>query len=81
MEHDGFCNFFVIRPTTTVEDVERAFNHFGQQDDVTILFINQHMANEICHLIGDSNPICEVPSKDHPHRARDDMIFKRVSQI
>jgi V-type H+-transporting ATPase subunit F len=85
MEQDGTCSFLVVRPKTTVEEIERAFTEFSQRDDVAILLINQHIANEIRHLVENFDrplpAILEIPSKDHPYKPEDDTIYKRVSNL
>lgn len=85
MEQDGTSNFLVVRPKTPLEDIEKAFNEFSQRDDVAILLINQHIANDIRHLIEKFDrplpAILEIPSKDHPYKPEDDTIFKRVSAL
>lgn len=85
METDKTCNFLLVRPKTTQEEIEKAFKTFTDRDDVAILFINQHIANEIRHLITEFNKplpaIIEVPSKDHPYKPEEDPVFQRVSAL
>jgi V-type H+-transporting ATPase subunit F len=85
MEQDGTSNFLVVRPKTTQEEIEKAFNEFTQRDDVAILLINQHIANQVRHLIEKFDrampAVLEIPSKDHPYKPEDDTIFKRVSAL
>lgn len=85
MEQDKTTNFLLVRQKTTQEEIERAFNTFTQRDDVAILLINQHIANEIRPLIEKYDKplpaILEIPSKDHPYKPDEDPIFKRVSNL
>ena len=85
MEQDKTSNFLLVRPKTTQEEIEKAFNNFIQRDDVAILLINQHIANEIRPLIEKhENPlpaILEIPSKDHPYKPDEDPVFKRISNL
>ena len=85
MEQDKTTNFLLVRQKTTQEEIERAFNTFTQRDDVAILLINQHIANEIRPLIEKYDKplpaILEIPSKDRPYKPDEDPIFKRVSNL
>ena len=85
MEQDGTTNFLVVRPKTQLEEIEAAFKSFTSRDDVAVLVINQHIANEIRGLIeAYENPlpaILEIPSKDHPYKPEEDTVFKRVSTL
>jgi V-type H+-transporting ATPase subunit F len=85
MEQDGTSNFLVVRQKTTREEIERAFNAFTDRDDIAILLINQHVANEIRGLLEKFDKplpaILEIPSKDHPYKPEDDTIYKRVSAL
>jgi V-type H+-transporting ATPase subunit F len=53
--------------------------------DVAILLINQHVANDIRHLIRDYNKviptILEIPSKDQPYDPTQDYIMQRVNMV
>ena len=85
MEQDGTSNFLVVREKTQIEDIEKAFHQFTSRDDIAILLINQHVANEIRHVIDKFDKplpaILEIPSKDHPYKPEEDSVFKRVSQL
>ena len=85
IESDNTSNFLIVREKTPIEDIEKAFNHFTERDDIAILLINQHIANDIRPLIEKfENPlpaILEIPSKDHPYKPEEDTIFKRVSSL
>lgn len=85
MEADKTNNFLVVRPKTTIEEIEKAFLNFSQRDDVAVLLINQHIAKEIRHLIDKHDrplpAIVEIPSKDHPYKPDEDVVFKRVSNL
>ena len=78
-------NFLVVKPDTSVPVLESTFNQFTSRDDIAIILINQHVANEIRHLLNDYNQtiptILEIPSKDHPYEPESDYIMQRVSQL
>ena len=50
-----------------------------------IVLINQHVANEMRHLINDYDQqiptVLEIPSKEHPYEASRDPIMTRVQQM
>ncbi|OHT08957.1 V-type ATPase, F subunit family protein [Tritrichomonas foetus] len=85
MEPDGSSNFLVVREKTQIEEIEKAFNAFTDRDDIAVLLINQHIANEIRPLIEKYEKplpaILEIPSKDHPYKPEEDTVFKRVSAL
>ena len=78
-------NFLIVRNKTTLEEIEKAFQQFTQRDDIAILLINQHIANQIRSSIDKfDNPlpaIVEIPSKDHPYKPEEDPVFVRVSSL
>lgn len=55
---------------TTVSQIEEAFNRLTSRDDVAIVLINQHVANEIRHVLSGYSKtiptVLEIPSKDVP---------------
>ena len=65
--------------------VEEFFKKTSERDDVGIILINQHVANEIRHVLRDYNKtiptVLEIPSKEHPYDPDQDSIMKRVNMI
>lgn len=64
---------FALLPSltdTTVSQIEEAFNRLTARDDVAIVLINQHVANEIRHILSGYSKtiptVLEIPSKDVP---------------
>lgn len=55
---------------TTVAQIEEAFKKLSSREDVAIILINQHVANEIRHVLTDYDKtiptVLEIPSKDVP---------------
>jgi len=78
-------NFLVVKADTPVPLLENTFTGFTQRDDIAIILINQHVANEIRHLLNEYDQtvptILEIPSKDHPYEPENDYIMQRVSQL
>lgn len=63
--------------------MEEAFTNFTQRDDVGIILINQHVANDIRHVLKDYNQtiptVLEIPSKEYPYDPEQDYIMQRVN--
>mmetsp|Transcript_44354 Transcript_44354/g.106855 ORF Transcript_44354/g.106855 Transcript_44354/m.106855 type:complete len:116 (-) Transcript_44354:47-394(-) len=79
------CNFLVVKNDTKVQQVEEAFKAFSTRDDVGIILINQHVANDIRHILKDYNAtiptVLEIPSKEHPYDPEQDYIMQRVQMF
>jgi len=75
-------NYFVVKKDTKASVIAEAFNQLVSDRKIAILMINQHVANDIRHIINNfesSSPtILEIPSKDHPYDPSKDFIMKRV---
>ena len=67
---------------TNLAAIEDAFKDFTNREDISVLLINQTIANAIRHLLdGYTRPvpaILEVPSKDQPYDPTQDSILARV---
>mmetsp|Transcript_15264 Transcript_15264/g.46253 ORF Transcript_15264/g.46253 Transcript_15264/m.46253 type:complete len:117 (+) Transcript_15264:79-429(+) len=78
-------NFLVVKGDTPQQAVEAAFTDFTNRDDVGIVLINQHVANDIRHLLKDYSKtiptVLEMPSKDSPYDPQQDYIMQRVSAM
>ena len=65
--------------------MEEAFTKFSQRDDVGIILITQHVANDIRHVLKDYNQtiptVLEIPSKEHPYDPEQDYIMQRVNMF
>jgi V-type H+-transporting ATPase subunit F len=81
---DG-ANFLVVKQDTKLLQVEEAFQNFSTRDDVGIILINQHVANNIRHVLKDYHAtiptVLEIPSKEHPYDAEQDYIMQRVNMF
>ena len=79
------CNYLIVKVDTKVSAVEAAFRSFTSRADVGIILINQHVANDIRHLMAGYTQtiptILEIPSKDHPYDPKKDYIMTRVNQM
>jgi V-type H+-transporting ATPase subunit F len=78
-------NFLIVKPDTKLQSVEEAFQNFSTRDDVGIILINQHVANDIRHVLKDYNhtipTVLEIPSKEHPYDPEQDYIMQRVNMF
>ena len=79
------CERLVCGLATTVTQIEDAFRRFTSRENVAVLLINQHIANDIRHLLDayfEPVPaILEIPSKDHPYSVEQDSIMARVRLV
>ena len=84
---NGELNFLTVIPgKTTIDQIEDAFDTFTtERDDIAILLINQHLADQIRYKVDSfSNAfpaILEIPSKDHPYDPEKDSILKKVRRL
>lgn len=78
-------NFLIVKQDTTQAAVEEAFKKLTARDDIGILLINQHVANDIRHILKDYNQtiptVLEIPSKEHPYDPEQDYIMQRVNMF
>ncbi|CAH0486978.1 unnamed protein product [Peronospora effusa] len=76
-------NFLVVKPNTPISVIESSFRSLTNRDDIAILLINQHVAEEIRHLLNTYDKtiptVLEIPSKDSPYDPTKDYIMKRVN--
>lgn len=75
-------NFLVVKPDTKLQSIEEAFQQFSNREDVGIILINQHIANNIRHVLKDYHStiptVLEIPSKEYPYDPEQDYIMQRV---
>jgi V-type H+-transporting ATPase subunit F len=66
-------------------EIEEAFRNFSNRDDVGIILITQHIANDMRHVLKDYNQtiptVLEIPSKEHPYDPEQDYIMQRVNMF
>jgi V-type H+-transporting ATPase subunit F len=78
-------NFLIVKQDTQLPQVEEAFHTLSTRDDVGIILINQHIANDIRHVLKDYSAtiptVLEIPSKDHPYDPEQDYIMQRVNMF
>ena len=78
-------NFLIVKQDTKLQQVEEAFQNFTTREDIGIILINQHVANDIRHVLKDYNAtiptVLEIPSKEHPYDPEQDYIMQRVNMF
>mmetsp|Transcript_37936 Transcript_37936/g.74996 ORF Transcript_37936/g.74996 Transcript_37936/m.74996 type:complete len:119 (+) Transcript_37936:23-379(+) len=78
-------NFLVVKADTALPVIESTFTDLTNRIDVGIILINQHVANEIRHLLNGYTKtiptVLEIPSKDSPYDPDKDYIMQRVNQM
>ncbi|KAL8432230.1 hypothetical protein Efla_005126 [Eimeria flavescens] len=78
----GRTNFLVVDSKTKRQDVEKAFHDFSHRNDVGIILINQHVADDIRYLVDLHTriipTILELPSKERPYDPSKDSVMQRV---
>mmetsp|Transcript_9807 Transcript_9807/g.13714 ORF Transcript_9807/g.13714 Transcript_9807/m.13714 type:complete len:116 (-) Transcript_9807:314-661(-) len=78
-------NFLIVKQDTTLQQIEEAFQKLSVREDIGIILINQHIANNIRHVLKDYNQtiptVLEIPSKEHPYDPEQDYIMQRVNMF
>jgi V-type H+-transporting ATPase subunit F len=78
-------NFLIVKQDTKLQQVEEAFKTFSTRSDIGIILINQHIANDIRHVLKDYHEtiptVLEIPSKEHPYDPEQDYIMQRVNMF
>ena len=79
------CNFLTVKADTSTSVIESTLKSFTTRDDIGIILINQHVANDMRHFLKDYNQtiptILEIPSKEHPYDPEQDFIMQRVNMF
>jgi len=76
-------NFMVVDKNTSVTEIEECFKNFVyNRDDISVLLINQHIAEQIRYAVDNyakSIPaVLEIPSKEMPYDPSKDSILHRA---
>ncbi|KAM0792849.1 H(+)-transporting V1 sector ATPase subunit F [Microbotryomycetes sp. NB124-2] len=81
----GKKNFLVVDSKTPTSTIESAFQEFTERQDIAIVLINQHVADQIRPLVEKYQQafpaLLEIPSKDHPYDPSKDSVLKRVRKL
>uniref|UniRef100_A0A8R1Y5T1 V-type proton ATPase subunit F n=1 Tax=Onchocerca volvulus TaxID=6282 RepID=A0A8R1Y5T1_ONCVO len=75
-------NYLIVDKNTAVNVIEETFKDFCSRDDIAIILINQHIAEQIRFAIDEytaSIPaVLEIPSKEAPYDPNKDSIMTRA---
>jgi len=78
-------NFLVVDKDTAVTDIEDTLKTFIRREDISIILINQNVAEMVRHVLdGHTSPvpaILEIPSKDSPYDPNKDSILRRAKGL
>eukprot|EP01084_Bolivina_argentea_P014067 26305_1 len=81
----GKRNFLVVNSDTTLSQIEKGFKELTGRKDIGILLINQHIAEEIRHLLTQYDQklptILEIPSKNQLYDPDKDDVMIRVKKL
>jgi len=81
-DKDGRVNFLVCDEKVTIDELEKTFREFTTRKDISIILINQVIAEKIRYLIKVYNKtiptILEIPSKNQKYDESKDEIMQRV---
>mmetsp|Transcript_13898 Transcript_13898/g.21762 ORF Transcript_13898/g.21762 Transcript_13898/m.21762 type:complete len:115 (-) Transcript_13898:168-512(-) len=81
----GQRNFLVVNSETTLAQIEKAFKEITSRKDVGILLMNQHVAEDIRHLLAQYTQklptILEIPSKNQLYDPDKDDVMIRVKKL
>jgi len=73
------ANYLIVKHDTQLQAVEEFFGKIIERDDIGIILINQHVANDIRHVLKDYNQtiptVLEIPSKEHPYAPEQEYIM------
>ncbi|CAD2219234.1 V-type H+-transporting ATPase subunit F [Angomonas deanei] len=81
---DKTANFFVVNPSTPLSEIEEAFTGMCKRNDIGIIIVCQHIANDIRHLVQEHKAvipcILEIPSKGQKYEAEKDYVLEKISR-
>ncbi|CAB3404803.1 unnamed protein product [Caenorhabditis bovis] len=75
-------NYLIVDKQTAVQEIEDAFKGFCARDDISIILINQHIAEMIRYAVDQHTAsipaVLEIPSKEAPYDPSKDSILHRA---
>ncbi|ELR18797.1 vacuolar ATP synthase subunit F, putative [Acanthamoeba castellanii str. Neff] len=78
-------NFLIVDNKTKLGQVEEAFREFTAREDLAILLISQHVANDIRHLLDEYDrllpTVLEIPSKGAAYDMAKDSLMTKVLRM
>merc|ERR1712070_205564 len=78
-------NFTLVDPKTQQGEIELAFKNYTKRTDISVILINQWIAESIRHVLADYDQIMptvvEIPSKDSPYNPDQDTMYVRILRL
>lgn len=78
-------NFLIVDNKTKLAQIEEAFRDFTSREDVAVVLISQHVANDIRHLLDEYDrllpTILEIPSKGTAYDMAKDSLMTKVLRM
>merc|ERR1712216_345633 len=78
-------NFTVCEQNCDAGIIEEAFKKYTKRTDISVIIINQWIAEIIRHVLADYNEIpptiVEIPSKDDPYDPNRDTMYMRIMRL
>ncbi|GMT12968.1 hypothetical protein PFISCL1PPCAC_4265, partial [Pristionchus fissidentatus] len=75
-------NYLIVDKNTAVTEIEESFKTFAARDDIAIILINQHIAEQIRFTVDQHTQsipaVLEIPSKEAPYDPSKDSILNRA---
>ncbi|CAI5443504.1 unnamed protein product [Caenorhabditis angaria] len=75
-------NYLIVDKGTSLQEIEDAFKGFCARDDIAIILINQHIAEQIRFAVDQHTSsipaVLEIPSKEAPYDPSKDSIMNRA---
>ncbi|NXJ19581.1 VATF ATPase, partial [Dicrurus megarhynchus] len=75
-------NYLIVDKNTAVNEIEETFKDFCSRNDIAIILITQHIAEQIRFVVDAHTAsipaILEIPSKDAPYDPNKDSIMNRA---
>jgi V-type H+-transporting ATPase subunit F len=78
------ANFFVVSKATSLGEIEDAFRTMAARDDISMILIVQHIANDIQHAIEAHTAalpcVLEIPSKSVAYDPAKDVVLAKLNR-
>ena len=78
-------NFFVVSKSTPLNDIEEAFRAMSQRDDISVILVCQHIANDIRFAIEAHTHalpcVLEIPSKSVAYDPTKDVVLAKLNRF
>eukprot|EP00760_Papus_ankaliazontas_P006062 PhM_4_TR12873/c0_g1_i1/m.77282/K02151/ATPeV1F, ATP6S14; V-type H+-transporting ATPase subunit F len=77
-------NYVIVNKDTPQADIVAAFKKLTSRNDIAVVMINQHIAEDIRYLIDEYNQtlpaVLEIPSKEIPYDLTKDPVLVKINR-